>query len=73
MKKEEILEKCQIDMEECLVEMGDQQELLSKLRETGFYDSFVLLEAMSKIDDLREKLNGIHSQLKELSYSAEHK
>ena len=73
MKKEEILEKCQIDMEECLVEMGDQQELLSKLRETGFYDSSVLLEAMNKIADLREKLNGIHSQLKELSDSAEHK
>ena len=24
MKKEEILEKCQMDMEECLVEMGNQ-------------------------------------------------
>ena len=72
MKKEEILEKCQIDMEECLVEMGDQQELLSKLRETGFYDSSVLLEAMNKIAELHEKLNGIHSQLKELSDSAEH-
>lgn len=73
MKKEEILEKCQIDMEECLVEMGDQQELLSKLRETGFYDSSVLLEAMNKIAELHEKLNSIHSQLKELSDSAEHK
>ena len=73
MKKEEILEKCQIDMEECLVEMGDQQELLSKLRKTGFYDSSVLLEAMNKIAELHEKLNSIHSQLKELSDSAEHK
>ena len=73
MKKEEILEKCQIDMEECLVEMGDQKELLSKLRETGFYDSSVLLEAMNKIAELYEKLNGIHSQLKELSDNVEHK
>ena len=73
MKKEEILEKCHIDMEECLVEMGDQKELLSKLRETGFYDSSVLLEAMNKIAELYEKLNGIHSQLKELSDNAEHK
>ena len=73
MKKEEILEKCRMDMEECLVEMGDQQKLLSKLRETGFYDSSVLLEAMNKIAELHEKLNSIHSQLKELSDSAEHK
>lgn len=62
-----------MDMEECLVEMGDQKKLLSKLRETGFYDSSVLLEAMNKIAEFHEKLNGIHSQLKELTDNAEHK
>ena len=73
MNKEEVLQKCQMDMEECLAEMGNQQELLSKLRETGFYDSFVLLEAMGKVAELRQKLDSIHSQLKELSDSLEHK
>jgi len=71
MKKEEILEKCQMDMEECLVEMGNQQELLSRLRSTGFYDSSVLLEAMGKIAELGDKLNNIHGQLKELTNSTE--
>ena len=73
MKKEEILEKCQMDMEECLVEMGNQQELLSRLRKTGFYDSSVLVEAMGKIAELGDKLNNIHGQLKELTDSTEHK
>jgi hypothetical protein len=70
MDKEGTLKKCQMDMKECLEEMGDQQEILKKLRETGFYDSSVLLEAMRKITELREKLDGIHSQLKELSDKA---
>lgn len=73
MKKEEVLEKCQMDMEECLVEMGNQQELLGRLRSTGFYDSSVLLEAMGKIAELGDKINNIHSQLKELTDSTEHK
>ena len=73
MKKEEVLEKCQMDMEECLVEMGNQQELLSRLRETGFYDSSVLVEAMGKIAELGDKLNNIHGQLKELTDRTEHK
>ncbi len=67
MDEEETLKKCQLDMEECLEEMGNQQEILKKLRETGFYDSAVLMEAMRKITELREKLDSIHGQLKELS------
>ena len=67
MDEEKILKTCQMDMEECLVEMGNQQEILKKLRETGFYDSYVLAEAMRKITELREKLDSIHSQLKTLS------
>jgi hypothetical protein len=70
MDQEETLKKCQLDMEECLEEMGNQQEILKKLRETGFYDSSVLMEAMRKITELREKLDGIHGQLKELSDKA---
>ena len=73
MNKEKILETCELDMEECLVEMGNQQELLNRLRKTGFYDSFVLLEAIKKIADLREKLNKIDGQLQELSILAEQK
>jgi hypothetical protein len=73
MNKEKILETCELDMEECLVEMGNQQELLNRLRKTGFYDSLVLLEAIRKIAELREKLNKIDSQLKELSIIAEQK
>lgn len=73
MKKEEILEKCQMDMEECLVDMGNQQKLLSKLRETGFYDTSVLLEAMGKIAELRQKLDSIEGELKEISDTTENK
>jgi len=73
MKNEEILKQCQMDMEGCLVEMGNQQKLLSKLRETGFYDSFVLVEAINKVAELRDKINSIHGQLKELSDSTETK
>lgn len=69
MSKEEILKQCHLDMEKCLIDMGDQQELLTKLRETGFYDSSVLLEAMNKIAELRDKLDSVHGQLKELSES----
>ena len=67
MKKEEILKKCQMDMEACLIEMGNQKELLTKLRETGFYDSFALLEALNKIDELQQKLSEIKGQYRELA------
>ena len=60
-------------MEECPVEMGNQQELLGRLHSTGFYDSSVLLEAMGKIAELGDKINKIHGQLKGLTDSTEHK
>ena len=64
-----ILKKCQIETDECLLTAGHQEELLKKLQETGGYDSFVLLEAISKVSELREQLSGIQSQLLELSKS----
>ena len=67
MNAEQILQKCELDMQECLAEMGDQQELLAKLRTTGYYDSFVLAEALDKVAKLRDRLDGIHGQLGELS------
>ena len=67
MDDEQILRKCELDMQECLAEMGDQQELMARLRTTGYYDSFDLAEAMDKIAKLRDRLDGIHGQLDELS------
>jgi hypothetical protein len=66
----EILKKCESDTAECLLKAGHQEELLKKLKETGGYDSFVLLEAINKVSELREQLCGIQNQLKELSNSA---
>ena len=66
----ELLKKCESDTAECLLKAGHQEELLKKLQETGGYDSFVLLEAISKVSELREQLSGIQSQLKELSNRA---
>ena len=66
----ELLKKCESDTAECLLKAGHQEELLKKLQETGGYDSFVLLEAISKVSELREQLCGIQNQLKELSNSA---
>jgi hypothetical protein len=66
----EILKKCQTDTDECLLTAGHQEELLKKLKETGGYDSFILLEAINKVSELREQLSGIQSQLLELSKSA---
>ena len=66
----ELLKKCESDTSECLLKAGHQEELLKKLQETGGYDSFVLLEAISKVSELREQLCGIQNQLKELSNSA---
>ncbi len=73
MINEKILKKCQSDTAECLLKAGHQEELLRKLQETGGYDSFVLLEALNKVAELREQLNGIQKQLKELSDTPEHK
>ena len=67
MNDEQLLQKCELDMQECLTEMGDQQELLAKLRTTGYYDSFVLAEALDKVAKLRDRVDGIHGQLYELS------
>jgi hypothetical protein len=66
----ELLKKCESDTAECLLKAGHQEELLKKLQETGGYDSFVLLEAINKVSELREQLCGIQNQLKELSNSA---
>jgi hypothetical protein len=66
----ELLKKCESDTAECLLKAGHQEELLKKLQETGGYDSFVLLEAINKVSELREQLCGIQNQLKELSSSA---
>jgi hypothetical protein len=66
----EILKKCQTDTDECLLKAGHQEELLKKLQETGGYDSFTLLEAISKVSDLRQQLSGIQNQLLELSRGA---
>lgn len=57
-------------MQECLTEMGGQQELLGKLRATGYYDSFALAEALDKVAKLRDRVDRIHSQLAELSTRA---
>jgi hypothetical protein len=65
----EILKQCQIDTDECLLKAGHQEELLKKLQETGGYDSFTLLDAISKVTELRQQLSGIQSQLLELSKS----
>jgi hypothetical protein len=65
----EILKKCQMDTDECLLKAGHQEELLKKLKETGGYDSFTLLEAISKVSELRQQLSGIQNQLLELSKS----
>jgi hypothetical protein len=69
----EILKKCQMDTDECLLKAGHQEELLKKLQETGGYDSFTLLEAISKVSELRQQLSGIQSQLLELSNNAKTK
>jgi hypothetical protein len=69
----EILKKCQMDTDECLLKAGHQEELLKKLQETGGYDSFTLLEAISKVSELRQQLSGIQSQLLKLSNSAKTK
>jgi hypothetical protein len=69
----EILKKCQLDTDECLLKAGHQEELLKKLQETGGYDSFTLLEAISKVSELRQQLSGIQSQLLELSNNAKTK
>ena len=66
----ELLKKCESDTAECLLKAGHQEELLKRLQETGGYDSFVLLEAINKVSELREQLCGIQNQLKELSNSA---
>jgi hypothetical protein len=73
MNEEQILQKCELDMQECLTEMGGQQELLGRLRTTGYYDSFVLAEALDKVAKLRDRLDGIHGQLNELSKRAKKK
>jgi hypothetical protein len=67
MNDEQTLQKCELDMQECLADMGNQQTLLAKLRTQGGYDSFALAEAMDKIGKLRDRLDGIHGQLNELS------
>ncbi len=67
MNDDQILQKCELDMEECLAEMGDQQETLAKLRATGYYDSFAVAEAMDRVAKLRDRLDGIHRRLEELS------
>jgi hypothetical protein len=69
----EILKKCQMDTDECLLKAGHQEELLKKLKETGGYDSFTLLEAITKVSELRQQLSGIQSQLLELSNNAKTK
>jgi hypothetical protein len=69
----EILKKCQMDTDECLLKAGHQEELLKKLQETGGYDSFTLLEAITKVSELRHQLSGIQSQLLKLSNSAKTK
>jgi len=69
----EILKKCQMDTDECLLKAGHQEELLKKLQETGGYDSFTLLEAITKVSELRQQLSRIQSQLLKLSNSAETK
>ena len=73
VNKEEILKQCELDMGECLREMGDQQKLIGRLRTTGYYDSFVLAEAMGKVAGLRERLDGIEVQLKKLSDGTQRK
>lgn len=69
MKDEEILKTCELDMEECLSEMGDQQDLIRRLRESGSYDPYALAEAIAKVAALREKLEGVEGRLTELSNS----
>ena len=73
MDDEQILRKCELDMQECLAEMGDQQELMARLRTTGYYDSFALAEAMDKVARLRDRLDGIHGKLVELSQKTKRK
>jgi hypothetical protein len=73
MIDQNILKKCQMDTDECLLKAGNQEELLKKLKETGGYDSFTLLEAITKISELRQQLSGIQSQLLELSNNAKTK
>ena len=73
MNDEQILQKCELDMQECLTEMGGQQELLGRLRTGGYYDSFALAEALDKVAKLRDRVDGIHSQLSELSKRAKKK
>jgi hypothetical protein len=69
MIDQEILKHCQIETDECLLKAGHQEKLLKKLKETGGYDSFTLLEAISTISELRQQLSGIQKQLLELSNS----
>ncbi len=73
MNDEQILQQCELDMRECLAEMGNQQELLGRLSKTGHYDSFALAEALDKVAKLRDRVDGIHSQLSELSKRAKKK
>jgi hypothetical protein len=73
MINQEILKKCQTDTDECLLKADHQEELLKKLQETGGYDSFILLEAISKVAELRQQLSEIQSQLLELSNNSKTK
>jgi hypothetical protein len=63
----EILKKCQTEMDECLLKADHQEVLLKKLQETGGYDSFTLLEAISKISELHQQMNEIQNHLLKLS------
>jgi hypothetical protein len=73
MNNREIINKCQMDTDECLLKVDNQEVLLKRLQETGGYDSFTLLEAISKVSELRQQLNVIQSQLLELSNSSKTK
>jgi hypothetical protein len=66
----EMLKKCQTDTDECLLMAVHEEELLKKLQETGGYDSFILLEAINKVSEIREQMSGIQNRLLELSKSA---
>lgn len=73
MDNRETLETCRLDMEKCISEMGNEQELLNRLHETGFYDSGVIMEALNKIGELHEKLDNIKTKLQELKDKNENK
>jgi hypothetical protein len=73
MNDREIINKCQMDTDECLLKVGNLEVLLKRLQETGGYDSITLLEAISKVSEQRQQLNVIQSRLLELSNSCKTK